>query len=325
MPPDDVTAAPTADAPAATTTVPVVEAPPPTLDAPPAAAPVLKSTGLGFEEFLAGKEGPKDLEPSPAAEDAKPADAEDGAEKKPPSPAKVDPPPKKDDTPPLAAKPGEWESEDNPHKKRADELEKRVKDTRDSFTKVTQELAALKKQGEVLGKKVDGTYDPEVDDKAPDPDTVAAEARQREVLDIKTKASKDAAYRIYGKEAVDAAIFAEGSPYSAIEEAEPDTHMHRVMAADSPVIAAMELLAEREFTGKWGSSPKDIESRIRADERALAEKEITERLEKKYADRSTKREAQVTGIADARGSGAPVGAKSNGALPLSAFGNPGLR
>lgn len=324
--PDDVTAAATPDAPEATPTAPVVEAVAPASPEPAAATPTPKDPGLGFSDFLKRK---APSEPSPADTDAaKPAEAEGDkpAEAAPTKPAEAKTtkaePAKSAPADAVKAEPtAKGDADDNPHKKRADDLEKRVKDTRDSFTQVTQELAALRKQNEILGKKVDGTYDPEVDDAKPDADAVAAETRSRELFKARADASLESAKRLYGEDALKQAIFAEGSPFRAIEENEPEI-ARAIAQSPAPYIAAMELLETREFQGKWGATPKAIESAIRADERGKAEKEITERLEKKYAGREVKRQAQVTGVGDARGGAAPAGAsKSNGIRPLSELGN----
>jgi hypothetical protein len=317
--PDDVTATPTAtDAPAATPAPgPEASPPSPAADAP-AAEKAPASTGLGFEEFLAGGEG--STEPSPDDDgDAKPADTEGDEEEAPAAdkapPAKADPP--KED-PPAAAKAGDWESDENPYKKR-------TKDTRDSFTQVTQQLAELKRQNEVLAKKVDGTYDPAVDDSAPSADEVAAQTRAQELFQTRARASLDAAKRLYGDDAVTAAIFAEGAPFKAIEENEPDV-ARAIAAAPAPIIAAMELLETRAFQGRWGNTPQAIETAIRADERTKAEAEFTERLAKRDASRDAQRQAQPVGVAGAKGGGAPAAAaKPNGAdQPLSSLGNPGF-
>lgn len=309
----------------------VIESPTPAATAPaetpataatetPAETPRPSTTGLGFEEFLAGAEGSPD--PSPAADDtAEPAD-DDAAD----ADATTDAaPPAADgtDAAPSAAAARDWDSDDNPWKGKTAELEKRVKDTRDSYTQVNQQLAEIKRQNEILEKKVDGTYDP-AKDGLPDPDQIATEVRQREVTQARARASVEAAKRLYGEEALHKAIFAEDAPFRLIEQNEPAIAA-AILASDAPAIAAMELLETRRFEARWGKTPKDIETAIRADERAAAEREFTERLAKRNAERDAKRQAQPRGVADARGGGVPASANKGHSMPsLAELGNRGF-
>ncbi len=318
MPADDVTDSPTAAAPAPADT----PAPAPAAETPTAAEPAAPaSTGLGFEEFLAGTEGgPKDA-PSPSDDAPDPADDATADDAPPPS---DDAPPADaaDAAPSEAAAARDWDADDNPYKGKAAELEKRVKDTRDSFTQVNQQLADLKRQNEILQKKVDGTYDPAKDD-LPSPDAIANEVRQREVTHARARASVEAAKRIYGEETLHKAIFADDAPFKKIEQEEPAVAA-AIMAADAPAIAAMELLEARQFEARWGKTPKDIEKAIRADERAAAEKEFNDRLAKREAERAEKRKAQPRGVADARGGGVPASSKGHSIPSLAELGNRGF-
>ena len=312
---DEVTTASPTEAPAS---APAETAPAPAAETPaPAPAKSSNSTGLGFEEFLSGSEGSKN-EPSPSEAD----EPEPAADPDPAGDASDDAAPAADDAPAKESAGRDWDADDNPWKGKAAELEKRVKDTRDFSTQVNQQLADLKKQNEILQKKVDGTYDPATDG-MPSPDQVAEEVRIREVTQARAKASVEAAKRIYGADALHAAIFADDAPFRKIEQEEPAVAA-AIMAADAPAIAAMELLEVRRFEARWGRTPTDIEKAIRADQRALAEKDFNERLAKRTADRAEKRQSQPRGVADARGGNVPASSKGHVMPSLAELGNRGF-
>ena len=281
--------------------------------------------GLGIAEFLhptAAAAEPEGEKPSPAETiDTSVSEAEAADEK--PAEAAVEKPgeePKPDEgkpaEKPIEAKPDPWESPDNPWKTKAEQAELRLKETRDWTTRTNQELADLKRAIEIQGKKQDGTYDPEIDDKPP-------EIRPEQFeLQGRVQASTVAARQLFGDDAVNGVLDPNGE-YAKLEGSNPAIRA-RVLAAPAPVMEALKVMKELSFGAKYGTDPDKIVANVIKEHEAKIEAEVTKRLTKQFEGRLTKRDNQPAGVADARGSGDQAAHGHNGVRPLSSFGNPGL-
>ena len=114
------------------------------------------------------------------------------------------------------------------------------------------------------------------------------------------KASHAAAVEKYGEEDVKSRVFAEGAPYQELEKERPWVSA-RVMGADSPVLEALQVLAEEEFFKTYGRDPKQIREKVRAELLPEVKKELLAELKNKPGQ-------PVQGLGDVRtgGEGKPA-------------------
>jgi hypothetical protein len=160
---------------------------------------------------------------------------------------------KADGSPGVAKPKGETKPPDTP----VDPLEtlnKRLKDTRDYATRVDQENKGLKERLKVLEAKIDGTY---IEPTGPSPEQQAELERYWERVKVDSKVLAEA----YGEETLQARIFAEGSPYRELEQADP-LITERLKRAERPVLEAWKILDKYEFEQKYGSEPDAIKAAI---------------------------------------------------------------
>ena len=288
--------------------------------------------GLGFDAFLASTPPaapeptePDKTEPSPA-NGAPPVSAPPATEPVEEKPAEKTPAAK----PEAGAAPSKlpatpapnWDAEENPHRQRAVQLEKQYTDTRNWATQISQANAALKREIEILGKKIEGTYDPATDlPVQPSPEDISVQAE----LIGKVKASIAIAEQQFGAAEVHKQLFADGAPYRQIEDAEPAVKA-RVLASPAPALEAMRVLKERAFMAQYGQEPEAIRTKIREEYKTELESQIDALVEKKLKERLTLAQDNKTpSLGEVRGSGTPD-TKGNAPvhLPLSQLGNPGL-
>ena len=255
--------------------------------------PVAQETndpGLGLGDFL----GKTKLEAN-AAKSASPA-KEEPKEVKPEKvddkPAQVDKKVDVEAKPKEAAKAGEiaketvkaetqpdskpnWDDEENPWKKKAGEFDQRYRDTHKWGNQLNQALLETQRQMQVLQKKFDGTYDPQVDEPAP-PDPVAI--RQWGEITGKAEASLEACYEAYGQDNVVAKL----NRYREVFGQDLDTQQ-RILRSNHPVKAALDAVDAYDFTVKYGPNPSAIVQKMRAEIEAELTPKITERITKELA------------------------------------------
>ena len=175
-------------------------------------------------------------------------------------------------------------------------LAKELRDQAKANLKLGRENAELRRLVEDLGKrseriesKLDGTYNPVEELKnAPSPEQ---QARHAEIMG-RLKASYAAATDKYGKDEVDSKVFAENAPYQELEKQHPWTSA-RVMGADSPVLEALQVLAEEDFFKTYGRDPKQIREKVKAEVLPELRKELLTELKNKPGH-------QVQGLGDVR-------------------------
>lgn len=222
--------------------------------------------GLGLEHFLPspGKAKAADADPDPDEAEADEQDTEPKKETPPKDPVtgrflKV----KKESEPPVEdAKPDDD----------AETLKKRLKDTRDWATKINktnQDLVSRLKKLEAdhaaLSKELHGT--PKED--AVDPAELAK-------LNERARISRAVAEQAYGKEMVEELIYAEGSPYRQLEQADPYVKA-RVFQADQPVMEAIKQLKIKNFHDVYGDDPDQIVAKITEEVKADFVRNLKER------------------------------------------------
>lgn len=225
-------------------------------------------------------EAKPEAKPTPVKEEAKPE-----GEAKPAEEAK----PKEE---PSRAK-NVWESDENPYKKR-------YKDAGDYATRVNRDNLDLKRQLDVINKKLDGTYDPEKD---AIPEPTAEEVAGRAELVGRARASLEAAYQLAevngeDKTAVDQDI----EEFDRLFGNNPIAD-HTIRTAANPVLAARRFLKEYRFVEKFGRDPDKIIENVR---KALIDEltpKIREEESQKLMARLEKKGKEVAGIGAARGSG----------------------
>lgn len=238
---------------------------------------------------------------------ADPVKAEEPKKEEPKAEVKAEPKPseiKKEEVKPSPSV--NWDGDENPYKKR-------YLDTQQWANGLNQQYLELKKNTEMINKKLDGTWNPEEEAKLsqPDPKQIFTQA---EILG-KVKSSSKIAAQKYGADKVQAMIFAEGAPFRKFDN---DPYIQaRVLSSDAPVLEAFAILEENEFRSKWGNDPKTIEENIKKSHEEELTKTITENVTKQLMERLSLKEKQVTTVGEARSAeGSP---KESGAPTLKSI------
>jgi len=193
-----------------------------------------------------------------------------------------------------------WDSDDNPYKKI-------VTDTRGWANRLNQELLQLKKGQDILGKKVDGTYDPETEQ------ADAAVSPEALVLQGKVAASEELVRGQFGNEYVDKTLAEFDATFGANQAVQA-----RVLGAAAPVAEAIKIMREREFQSKYGSDPDAIKDTIRKELEAELRTTIAKEEAAKIAKRLQRKEDQPTGLSEVRHAGGQDSEpKGPGVAPLA--------
>lgn len=166
-----------------------------------------------------------------------------------------------------------------------------------------REFSVMAEENRVLKAKLDGTYqDPPKE--TPEEAVARAEFKGREA------ASREVAVSLYGKEALEKEVYGEGSTFKQLVKEEMEqakgkswTYLE-VMHSPQPPIAAMRVLARREFTKKYGDDPAQWVEKITAE----LEPKILEKFKTQAAVPVTGAPAPT--VSDARGSGGRAREKS---------------
>jgi hypothetical protein len=273
--------------------------------------------GLGLTEFLSNpptepaQAGTDVVDITPSPEPSKEEPKPEATEDKKPEEAKAEPEVKAEEKP--AEKPQvDWELEDNPYKKRHLEAEERLKKTRDWASLVNQKNTEFERQLSIINKKLDGTYDAEaerreMESQVPPPHVIA----QNSETIGRIAASREAAFELYGEQAVNENIFKEGSIFRQIE-GNPVVRA-RVLSSPSPLLEAMKCVKEYQFKQKWGADPDKIESKITE---SLKNK-IRDEVMKELKEKMLLKEEIPQGIGDARGIVSSAPSKNEGYQSLS--------
>lgn len=255
-----------------------------------------KDSGLGLGAFLSGKTPEQKVE---VAKDP-PIESKDKqveAKAKTTEPAGLDKDAKKE----VAKVEGpNWDDDSNPWKKKAEESDKRQKDTHRDWNRLNQErINSQREQQElvrrldVLNKKFDGTYDPQRDEpQAPDP----VQVRQWGAVEGKVEASLAAAIRTRGEGEVMEAL----QKYATIFATDKGVQ-ERVLASNDPIEGALEAVKHHEFFAKYGSDPSAIQQKFREEYEA---NELPKRLEaetKRIMDDINKKKNEPRGLSGVQG------------------------
>lgn len=204
-----------------------------------------------------------------------------------------------------------WDSDDNPHKKRADELAKREKAARDWATQINQQYVNQQRELAIINKKLDGTYDPAIDDpRGPDPQQILSEAQ----IAGKVQASEVAARERYGEK-----FDPEIQRFHELFTDNPIVQQ-RVLSSRAPMLEAMAVLKEWDIAQKYGSTDVDtIISKIRAETESELREKIRKEEHQKILDSIAMRGKTPSGLKDVRAANTNESQKPAGARPLSSF------
>jgi len=260
----------------------------------------VKDAGLGLSEFLNGSDAPEgetpsqdeapEIETKPQVED-EPAVEEKAEEKADEKEVKADSEEPKEPQieEKVESKPHDWDSDDNPYKKQ-------YFDTQRYATQVNQDNVNLKRQFEIINKKLDGTYDPETDVELQAPaDQISAMAEVRG----KALASREYAVEMAQRDGKDAAwVEARIAEFDRTYGRNPAIQA-RVLTSQSPVVEALKVLDEQSWLSTWGRDVKQIEAKIRDDERKKFEAKVEETVNKRLEERLKNIGKQPTGIREA--------------------------
>lgn len=263
-----------------------------------------QDTGLGLKDFLGGADAKETPQPeveavekpaSAASEALVPAQAPAQASSA--EPAGLD----KNAAQAVAkeaaaASPAQdWEHDENPYKKR-------YRDTHRDWNRLNQELLEQKRQNQefvrrldVLGKKFDGTYDPERDEpQAPS----AEQAMSYGALTGKVEASMAAVLEAMPVESVMTKL----ERYKELFGNDAAVQQ-RILADPHPIKAALKAVDNADFFTKYGSDPDAILKKFRADFEANDLPKLVEAELKKRggAGAGAKQEPEPKGIGALQG------------------------
>lgn len=200
--------------------------------------------------------------------------------------------PKPEEKPKEEAKAEDWEKRYKDTQKHVEKVSVESKRLREENQKLLEQTKAQAEQLKRIEAKLDGTYDPAEEVKrAPSPEQIEKHAETMGRL----KASFAAAEDKFGKEHVVSRVFAENAPYQELEKQRPWVSA-RVMGADSPVLEALQVLDEEEFFKTYGRDPKQIREKVKAELLPEVRKELLAELKNKPG-------AQVPGLGDVRTGG----------------------
>lgn len=200
----------------------------------------------------------------------------------------------------------------------ANNWEKQYKDTQKWSMQLSNENSALKRQLDVINKKLDGTYDPVLD--APKVDT-QEEATHKALTLGKVQTSVAMAAEIYkdkgGAAYIEKMIYAPDAPFRKFDNNPMIQSL--VLNSDAPVLAAMKILEHGEFTTKWGNSPEKIEAAIRKKVEEELTEQLTKDVEAKIMQRFNLKGKQVQGLGAVRSADADSGNHADGSRPLASI------
>lgn len=315
---------------------------------PAAATPAAPSkpaddTGLGFNDFFdrpdPAPEGEDTPSPAAAAADEKKQEVTAGAEDIPPAAGVKKEEPKVDAKPEVKTgsegKPevkaeektpitrSKWDTAENPYVAQVAQLDARLTETRNYATTVNQQNQTLARQVEILGQKIDGTWDPAAPaNKEPTPQEIAHHAE----IKGKVTSSISVAEERFGKDFVHQQLFAEGAPFRKFDT--DATIQARVLNAPAPVLEALQVLKEQDFQAKYGRDPEAIKDAIRKELEPELRTKITEELRAQFDERLRNPERKIASLGEARGSGnagaAGAADTAPARVPMRELGNPGL-
>ncbi len=183
-----------------------------------------------------------------------------------------------------------WESDDNPYKKQFEESKEKEKSQRNWNTELKRAVTDLQNKSVITDKKLDGSYDPEVDDTPP---ATPEQLQSRGDLQGRISASTEVANGKFGEAEVTKILGNFQEKFGGNQAIQT-----RVLMSNTPVMEAIKVVEEEAFFGKYGKTPDAIRTKIREE----YEREITERITKEvtaqFSERLSKKNGAVNGLAD---------------------------
>ena len=188
------------------------------------------------------------------------------------------------------------EKDEGGHRAAAGRLGQEVADLKRDF-------AVMAEENRVLKAKLDGTYQEP-------PKETQEEAVARAEFKGREAASREVAVGLYGKEALEREVYGDGSTFKQLVKEEMEQSKGKswtyleVVNSPQPPIAAMRVIARREFTKKYGDDPAQWVEKISAE----LEPKILEKFKTQAAVPVTGTPAPT--VSEARGSGGRAREKS---------------
>lgn len=212
----------------------------------------------------------------------------------------------------------DWDNEENPYKQKFATVEKQYNDTRAWARGIDSQRKKLEEQLNVINKKLDGTYDPAVDDPKPDPQAVILQAQ----AEGKLVASLDAAYQEFGKgdaakgkEIVEKGIAEFNELFGQNESIQA-----QVWSSPRPVHRALKFVRDFGISQKYKTDDVvELIDKVKAEYRTELEKELTEKITKQVLDGIAMKNKVPAGINGARAAQKVEGEPAPAHKPLGAY------
>lgn len=212
----------------------------------------------------------------------------------------------------------DWDNEENPYKQKFTTAEKQYNDTRAWARGIDSQRKQLEDQLNIINKKLDGTYDPAVDDPKPDPQAVVLQAQ----AEGKMLGSLDAAYMHYGKgnkKAGQEFVDKEIARYNELFSENPQVQS-QIWNSPAPVFTALRMVRDFDISQKYGTNDAaELIDKIKAETRSELEKELTEKVTKQVLDGIAMKNKAPAGINGARGAPKVEGEAAPTHKPLGAY------
>lgn len=187
-----------------------------------------------------------------------------------------------------------WREKAELAEKSLETANKRQRDSANAFTQVNQRLVELQRAGEITNKKIDGTYDPAVDDV---PIQTADQAKQIGEFEGRFTASRGIAEATHGAEKVESILTEFNTKY-----AQDPIAQAKILQSPTPVIEAMNIVENGYFIQKHGNNPSKIVESITKMVLEKHGKEMEDKLTKNFNEKLKLKESQPDGIGEASGS-----------------------
>ena len=196
-----------------------------------------------------------------------------------------------------------WDSEENPYRQEAARLQERIVGANRWSNEVHKQNLELRRSLERLEKKIDGTFDPEEEQRAEAAERAAQgspeDAAQLAELRGATVASLHMAYETMGREKTDAAV----REFDSLFQNNPLV-MQRVTASRRPVQEALKILSEFKIAQKYGTQDlTQMIEKIREEAVAQAMPALTEKITKEIMGKLDLKNKENGGLKHLRGSG----------------------
>lgn len=225
----------------------------------------------------------------------------------------------KQKTSPIKQDKLDWESADNPYRKRYADTAKWANQKNQENLDNQRKYDVLLKQVDNIHKKIDGTFDENVDN-VPAPSLSLEEERLDSESVGRAKSSRLAADQQFGKEVVDKYLEDFELLYG-----QDKIMQHDVLHSDMPVLSAIQTVQGYHFSQKYGTDPDKVVDNIRQEVKKELEPQIRKEESERIMGRIDNAEGNSEGLSKVKGSAASGETAQPGDTSLNElFPGPGL-